>query len=352
MRVLFIGGTGNISTACVQRAVTLGQQVTVLNRGRREAHFGRAVEEFHADRNDPSALSALGARHYDVVANFLGFQAEQVEMDLRAFDGQVGQYLFVSTASAYRKPPTNPLITESTPLGNPFWPYARDKIACEARLMRAFGETGFPVTIVRPSYTVGPTWIPSSVGGHGYTVVGRMRRGQPIISHGDGQSLWGMTSSDDFAVGFVGLFGREQAIGEAYHITSDEVLTWDGIYHTIARAAGVQAEVVHIPSELIATMVPRFGPGLLGDKMYSTVQRLAMRGLPRWRRLAVPCGSAEEGHEPGGIDLQAKAGATRQPQPAPLRDARAWESSGLLQRHAGGGADEALGPGHVGHGEG
>lgn len=271
MRVLFIGGTGNISTACVQRALAVGHRVTILTRGQRPAEFGGAVEEFHGDRNDPAALAELAGRQFDVVANFLGFTPAQVEQDLSAFAGQVGQYVFVSTASAYRKPPSSPVITESTPLGNPFWQYAQDKIACEERLMRAHREAGFPVTIVRPSYTVGPTWIPSSVGGHGYTVVGRMRRGQPIISHGDGQSLWVMTSADDLAVGFVGLFGREQAIGEAFHITSDEVLTWDGIYRTIARAAGVRAEIVHIPSEAIAAMVPRFGPGLLGDKMYSTV---------------------------------------------------------------------------------
>ncbi len=271
MRVLFIGGTGNISTACVERAIASGHRVTVLTRGQRLADFAGPVDTYRADRNDASALAELAARHYDVVANFLGLQPEQVDKDLRAFGGNVGQYVFVSTASAYLKPAASPWITESAPLGNPFWPYARDKIACENLLMRASADSGFPVTIVRPSYTIGPTWIPSSVGGHGYTVVGRMRRGQPIISHGDGQSVWAMTSADDFAVGLVGLFGREQAIGEAFHITSDEVLTWDAIYHTIARAAGAQAKIVHIPSEVIAAMVPRFGPGLLGDKMHSAL---------------------------------------------------------------------------------
>jgi nucleoside-diphosphate-sugar epimerase len=271
MRVLFIGGTGNISTACVERALAVGHRVTILTRGQRQAPYGGRVEEVRGDRDDPAVLAALGERGFDVVANFLGFRAEQVERDLDAFGGRCGQYVFISTASAYMKPPRDHIITESTPLHNPFWQYSRDKIACEERLMRAHRETGYPVTIVRPSYTYGGTWIPSGVGGHGYTVVGRLRRGQPIISHGDGQALWVMTAADDFAVGFVGLFGQVRAIGEAFHITSDEALTWDTLYRTIARAAGVEPEIVHIPSEFIAAMYPRLGPGLIGDKTYSVV---------------------------------------------------------------------------------
>ncbi|NLD73401.1 MAG: SDR family oxidoreductase, partial [Chloroflexi bacterium] len=246
MRVLFIGGTGNISTACVERALAVGHRVTILTRGRREAAYGGRVEEVVGDRDDPAVLAALGERRFDVVANFLGFRVEQIERDLEAFGGRCGQYVFISTASTYMKPPRDHVITESTPLHNPFWQYSRDKIACEERLLRAHRETGFPVTIVRPSYTYGGTWIPSSVGGHGYTVVGRMRRGQPIICHGDGQSLWVMTTSDDFAVGFVGLLGRVQAIGEAFHITSDEALTWDTLYRTIGQVAGIEPEIVYI----------------------------------------------------------------------------------------------------------
>jgi len=271
MRILCIGGTGNISTACVERAVAVGHRVTVLTRGTHPAHLPPAVEQVRGDRNDSGTLAGLAAQHYDVVADFLGFQPQHIAMDVAAFSGQIGQYVFVSTASVYRKPAPSPWITESAARGNRYWQYARDKIACEDALWHAHADSGFPATIVRPSYTVGPTWIPSSVGGHGYTIVGRMRRGQPVISHGDGQSVWVMTAADDFAVGLVGLFGRQQAIGEAFHMTSDEVLTWDGIYHTIARAAGTEAEIVHIPSEVIAAMVPRFGPGLLGDKMHSTL---------------------------------------------------------------------------------
>jgi len=271
MRVLFIGGTGNISSACVERCVQQGYKVAILHRGRHCAGFAGQVREIIGDRNDPTVLAEAAAEHWDVVANFLGFTPDQVERDLHAFSGQVGHYVYVSSASAYQKPPTSYLITESTPLCNPFWEYARNKIACEDRLMRAYREEGFPVTIVRPSYTYGPTWIPSGVGGHGYTVLGRMRRGLPVISHGDGQSLWVMTTSADFAVGFLGLFGQRNALGHAFHITSDEVLTWDQIYETMAAAGGCRAELVHIPSEFIAAAHPPWGPGLLGDKAYSVV---------------------------------------------------------------------------------
>jgi len=271
MRVLFLGGTGNISSACVQRALTKGHDVTILVRGNRPSPFGDRVKQITGDRNDPTILQDAARRHFDVVANFLGFTPDQIERDVNAFSGHLGQYVFVSSASVYHKPIQNYPITESTPLHNPYWEYSRHKIACEERLLRAYREQGFPVTIVRPAYTYGRTWIPAGVGGHGYTVLGRMRAGKPVISHGDGQSLWVLTTSEDLAIGFVGLFGRVQAIGEAFHITSDQVLTWDVIYRTIARVAGCEANIVHIPAEFIATMYPQLGPSLLGDKSYSVI---------------------------------------------------------------------------------
>jgi nucleoside-diphosphate-sugar epimerase len=271
MKVLFIGGTGNISTACSQLALEKGYEMTLLHRGHTEAALegARAVI---GSRDDAAFMKQVAAdTRYDVVANFVGMTPEQIELDLAAFTGRVGQYIYISSASAYQKPPRHYLITEQTPLANPYWAYARQKIACEERLLRAHREQGFPVTIVRPSYTFGPTWIPSGVGGHGYTIVGRMRQGLPVISHGDGQSLWVMTYHTDFAVGFVGLFGQAQALGEAFHITSDEVLTWDQIYRTIAQAAGGEAHLVHIPSDFIAAANPPWAGGLLGDKAYSAV---------------------------------------------------------------------------------
>jgi nucleoside-diphosphate-sugar epimerase len=272
MQVLFIGGTGNISTACVERALTLDYEVTLLNRGARPNPFGERVRVITGDRNNAGLLREVAeAGRYDVVANFVAYTPDQIEGDIAAFQGRVGQYIFISSASAYQKPPNHYVITESTPLYNPFWEYARNKIACEDGLTAAYRALGFPMTIVRPTYTYGTSWVPCAIGGQGYTVVDRMRNGRPIISHGDGQSLWVMTHNTDFAVGFVGLFGKQAAIGEAFHITSDEVLTWDAIYHIIARAAGTEVKLVHVPSDLIAALHPQWGAGLLGDKAHSVV---------------------------------------------------------------------------------
>jgi len=272
MKVLFLGGTGNISSACVELALARGYDVSVFNRGQRRPVFSRPVRGIVGDRNDSDRLREVAeADRYDVVADFVGFTPDQIEKDITAFAGHVGQYLYISSASVYQKPPNHYLITESTPLVNPFWQYSRDKIACEDRLVRAYREQGFPITIVRPTYTYGPTWVPSAVGGQDYTVVNRMRQGKPIISHGDGTSLWVMTYHTDFALGFVGLFGNARAIGEAFHITSDEVLTWDQIYTTIGHAAGVEPVIVHLASETIAAHYPDVGAGLLGDKAHGVV---------------------------------------------------------------------------------
>lgn len=273
MKVLFIGGTGNISTACVERALAKGYEVTVLNRGSHNEGLDPRVRVIVGDRHDGALLERVAREdRYDVVANFVGYTPDQVALDVAAFSGQVGQYLFISTASAYQRPPNHYVITESTPLRNPYWEYARLKIACEDLLVRAYRERGFPITIVRPSYTYGPTWIPCSVGGHAYTVVHRMRQGLPIVCQGDGQGLWVLTHNSDFAVGLVGLFGAQQAIGEAFHITSDEALTWEAIYRTMGRAAGCpEIEIVYVPMQTIAALYPELGPGLLGDKGYSVV---------------------------------------------------------------------------------
>jgi nucleoside-diphosphate-sugar epimerase len=246
--------------------------VTVLNRGRTAQRVHGPVRVVAGDRDDAALLrrTAEGTR-FDAVIDFLGFRPEQVEVAIEAFGGRAGQYVFISSTSAYEKPVAHYVITEATPLCNPFWEYARQKIACEERLQRARRETGFPVTIVRPSYTYGPTWIPSGFGGQDYTVVARMRRGLSVVCHGDGTSLWVMTAASDFAAGLLGLLGQEAALGEAFHITSDEVLTWDAIYRTIARAAGAEAKLVHVPSDLIAALYPDRGGSLLGDKAWSVV---------------------------------------------------------------------------------
>jgi nucleoside-diphosphate-sugar epimerase len=272
MKVLFIGGTGNISSYCVELALERGYGVTVLNRGKTQVSFSRPVTTVIGDRNDRALLRQVAEReHFDVACDFIGYLPEEVAVDIDAFSGQVGQFLYISSVAAYQKPPRYYIHTESTPLHNPFWKYASDKIACENLLNQAYREKGFPMTIVRPWHTYGETRIPCALGGAGYTVVDRMRKGLPIVCHGDGQSLWGLTWSGDIAKGIVGLLGKAQALGEAFHITTDEILTWDQIYQTFARAAGCAAKLVHISSEFIARRYPDAGAALIGDLMYSAV---------------------------------------------------------------------------------
>jgi len=270
VRVLFIGGTGNISTPCVERALDAGHDVTLLTRGQKVSPFGDRVRVRVGDRNEPGVLEAAAEERPDAVVDFVAFRPEQVEGALRAFSGRTGQYLFISSTAAYEKPPRRPVVTERTPLDNPLWAYARDKIACEVRLVRAHREEGLPVTIVRPSYTYGETWLPTGFG-HDYTVVDRMRRGRPVVCHGDGTSLWVMTHASDFAAGLVGLLFQPDALGEAFHITSDEVLTWNRIYELTGQAAGAEPQVVHVASDVIAALCPERGPSLLGDKAHSVI---------------------------------------------------------------------------------
>jgi nucleoside-diphosphate-sugar epimerase len=256
----------------VALAVEQAHEVTVFNRGRRPSSLDRRVTTIRGDRDDRVRLEQTAKdTRYDVVVDFLGFAPEQVDLALGAFADRVGQYVFISSASVYEKPPRHFVISEATPLANPFWEYARKKIACEDRVWRARQDHGFPVTIVRPSYTYGPSWVPSGFGGQDYTVVNRIRHGNPIVCHGDGTSLFVMTASSDFAVGLLGLLGNSRALGEAVHITSDEVLTWNEIYETIGRAAGREPRIVHAPSDLIAALYPERGGSLLGDKAQSTV---------------------------------------------------------------------------------
>ncbi len=272
MKVLFIGGTGNISTACTRLVVERGIEIFLFNRGTSENPLQGQTQVIRGDIRDMSSASAILKHHrFDVVVDWVAYTPEHIETDISLFAERVRQYIFISSAAAYQKPPRHYLVTESTPLENPFWQYARDKIACEERLDRAHRDEGFPVTIVRPSLTYGETWIPCAVGGHDYTVVDRMRRGKKIVVHGDGQSLWTVTHNSDFAKGLIGLLGNERTIGEKYHITSDEVLTWNSIYRTIGVAAGVEPNLIHVPSELIASFDARTGASLLGDKQYSLV---------------------------------------------------------------------------------
>jgi nucleoside-diphosphate-sugar epimerase len=269
MKVLFIGGTGIISSACSALAVQGGIQLYLLNRGQSRRPPPAGAVTLQADIRQPAeAAAALGDLQFEAVVDWVAYLPEQVQADLELFRGRTGQYVFISSASAYQKPPRILPITESTPLDNPFWEYARHKAACEALLVEAGRREAFPFTIVRPSHTYDQTLLPFH---GGYTTVARMRRGQPVIVPGDGTSLWTLTHHADFAVGLVGLLGNPQALGQSFHITSDEWLSWDQIYHIVAQAAGAEPRLVHVPSELVAAYDPGWGASLLGDKSHSTI---------------------------------------------------------------------------------
>jgi nucleoside-diphosphate-sugar epimerase len=267
MRILIIGGTGNISSHVTALAVERGHEVTLLNRGNRDLPDG--VRGLVGDAGDPDSIqSAVGDETFDVVANFRSFSPQQVTDDIRIFSGRTAQYLYISSASAYQKPIAQLPIVESTTLRNPFWQYSRDKIASEDLLVAAYRESGFPMTIVRPSHTYGESLIPIE---GAWTTMQRILDGRPIVVHGDGTSWWTLTHSRDFARAFVGLFGNPHAIGQAVHITSDESLTWDEIARQLGRALGREPEIVHVASEAIAREIPAMGPGLVGDKAHSVL---------------------------------------------------------------------------------
>jgi Nucleoside-diphosphate-sugar epimerases len=274
MKLLFIGGTGIISQAVSRLVVAQGHELYLFNRGKRRELVPEGAKVVEGDIRDPeSAAEALRGHEWDAVVNWIVFTPDQAKTDIELFRGRTKQYVFISSASAYQKPLQHYIITESTPLENPYWQYSRDKIACEKLLMDEHRASGFPVTIVRPSYTYGDTMIPAAINSwtKPWSIVDRMRRGKPIIVHGDGTSLWTMTHNTDFAVGFAGLLGRPEAVGEAYHITSDEVLTWNQITEAIGRAAGVLPKIVHIASDFIISHWPEMEGGLLGDKAVSAV---------------------------------------------------------------------------------
>jgi nucleoside-diphosphate-sugar epimerase len=268
--VLFLGGTGIISSACTERCLETGMEVFVLNRGTsRTRPIPDGCRQLVGDLSEPhSVRAAIRDLEFDVVADFRAFTPSQVQTRLELFRDRMGQYVFISSASVYQTPPGRLPIVESTPLRNPFWQYSRDKISCEDLLVAAYRDDGLPMTIVRPSHTYDKTLLPFD---GGWTVVDRMRRGAEVVVHGDGASLWTLTHHRDFARAFVGLLGHPAAIGDSFHITSDEWLSWNQIFQTVAAAAGVEAKLVRVPSDAIAAADPEWGAGLLGDKAHSMV---------------------------------------------------------------------------------
>jgi nucleoside-diphosphate-sugar epimerase len=267
MKVLFIGGTGVISSECSKLCVDRGIELYLLNRGKSLRQPPRKAKLINADiRSVNEIKNVLYGEKFDVVVDWIAYAEEHVRNDFDIFNGKTSQYIFISSASAYQKPVPKQPITEDTPLVNPFWAYSRAKIECENFLMGRFNDSGFPVTIVRPSHTYDETKNPLKVD---YLPFHRMKNGKPIIIHDDGNSTWTLTHAEDFAVGFIGLLGKEQTIGEAYHITSDETLTWNEIASLLAHKAGYEIKTAHIPSEFIKKYDDEWGDGLLGDKAHS-----------------------------------------------------------------------------------
>ena len=268
MKVLFVGGTGIISSAVSQLAVKRGIELYHFNRGKSHRKI-EGVKHITGDiRNVKQTKEQLKNFHFDVVVNWITFTPEQAKSDIEIFSGITDQFIFISSASVYEKPISKLPITEETPLNNPYWQYSRDKATCEEIFLNAWKEKKFPVTMVRPSHTYDNTLIPND---WGYTVLDRMIKGKKIIIQGDGTSLWVLTHNTDFAVGFVGLFGKKEALGEAYQITSDELLNWNQIYQMMSNELKVPLNAVHIPSDFIAQFDPEHGAGLLGDKAYSVI---------------------------------------------------------------------------------
>ena len=279
MKALFIGGTGTISMAIVRKlAADPLWEVWLLNRGNRSEDVPENVYQMVADINDEKAvLESIGDTVFDVIGEFIGFTVDHVERDYRLFKDRTRQYIYISSASAYHKPAASYIITEGTTLANPHWEYSRNKIACEEFLMKKYSEEGFPVTIVRPSHTYDERSIPLGVHGKNgsWQVIKRMMEGKPVIIQGDGSSLWHLTFNEDFAVGYTALMGNRHAIGEAFQITGDEVLTWNQIYQTIADALGVELHAYHVASDYLAAVGEKYGydleGGLVGDKSVCVV---------------------------------------------------------------------------------
>jgi nucleoside-diphosphate-sugar epimerase len=271
MRILFIGGTGNISADCAALLHEHGHEILVLSRGRNAVP--PAYRAIQADRKDAVAMrAALKGAQPKVVINFLGYDLSDVQTDYELFNGVARQYVFISSTVVYAKPPQRLPFTEDAPVGNAWWDYAQKKLACEQWLRQRHQEAGFPVTIVRPSHTYSKAWVPNAISSPSYTFAARLEQGKPVFVHDDGESRWTLTTAADFAVGLAGLVGKTEAIGEAFHITSDEALTWNEIYAEIAAALGVKSpQIVKVPTDFICQVAPQMTGTLKGDKAHPGV---------------------------------------------------------------------------------
>ncbi len=269
MKALFIGGTGTISTEISRLCAARGWELTLLNRGRTRERVPEGARVLVGDiHQEENVRKLIGDERFDVVADFIAFSTADVERDIRLFEGRTKQYFFISSASAYQKPLSSPWITEGTPLHNPYWEYSRNKAACERILRDAYDRDGFPITLIRPSHTYCERSVPVAIHGPkgSFQVLERIRQGKRILCPGDGTTLWTLTHSRDFAVAFAGLMGNTHAIGETFHITGDESLTWNQIHACVAEALGTEVHPVHMPSELLGRLYPDMVGNLIGDK--------------------------------------------------------------------------------------
>jgi len=271
MKILFIGGTGNISTSVSRLAVEQGFELFLLNRGKSGTEIPGATVLIGDINDERGTAELLKGYNWDTIVNWIAYTPEDIERDIRLFAGRTRQYIFISSASCYQKQIGSPIVTESTPLHNPLWDYSMQKIHCENLLFEAYRNSGFPITIVRPSHTY-DLLLPVPFGAsRDSTILDRLRKGKRILVHGDGTSLWTLTHSRDFAKGFTGLMGNPAAISHAFHITSDELLTWNGIIQTIAWSLGTEANIVHVSSDMICRHFPEYRGTLLGDKAHSAI---------------------------------------------------------------------------------
>jgi len=270
VKILYIGGTGIISSACSELALKKGYQLFHLNRGNTNSlRPVPGVSTLKGDIRDRHAVTALLQGHFfDAVVDWISFEPDHIKQNIEIFSGITDQFVFISSASAYQTPPQKWPVSEETPLYNPFWLYSRNKIACEEILKEANKTQGFPYTIVRPSHTYDKTLIPLE---GGYTQLHRMKLGKTIVIHGDGSSLWTLTHHKDFAKGLVGILGKKEALAEVFHITSDMYYSWDRIAQILAEKSGFSPDIVHIPSEVIARYDQKIGASLMGDKTHSMI---------------------------------------------------------------------------------
>ncbi len=266
MRILIIGGTGLISTAIVEQLLERGDEVTLFNRGVTETRFAGAerVRLLRGDRRDFPAFEAEMARHtFDAVIDMVAFAPAEADSLLRAFSGRARHIVVCSTVCVYGGPMTRLPASDDEP-HRPVTSYGHNKSAIERTLLAANGRDGLATTVLRPSFTTGAGHTLAGAVMFDDTTLDRLRRGLPVIVHDDGRTPWAIAHVSDVARGFVAALLNPKAYGQAYHLTSDEHTTWDGVFQDMIEAAGsaTRSAIVHIPTSWLADVAPRRAVGI------------------------------------------------------------------------------------------